>query len=114
MMPLPIEAYRVADEAASRSEAVEHAAPYIIAATLRFAAGRTQSVLTYLARHIVTLFVLASLLSVALEVESSDLRWSIAGAAFGVVFKGVVEELLLKRLLRRAVVFASRKPEYWR
>lgn len=114
MMQLPIEAYQKADEAGTRAEAIEDAAPYIIAATLRFAAGRTQSVLTYLSRHIVTLFVLISMLSVGLEVESSDLRWSIAGAAFGVVFKGVVEEMLLKRLLRRAVVFAKHKPEYWR
>lgn len=114
MIPLPAEAYKAADEASTRTDVVEKAAPHIIAATLRFAAGRKQSALTYLSRHLLTLFVLLSMLAVGMEVQDSDLRWLLGSAAFLVVFRAATEELLLKRLLRRAVVFAKHKPEYWR
>lgn len=113
MLPLPMEAYQAADEAASRVDAVDKAAPHIIGATLRFAAGRTQSTLTYLSRHLTTLFILMAMLAVGLEVQP-DHRWLLGSAAFLLVFRTATEELLLKRLLRRSVLFATKKPDYWR
>lgn len=114
MMQLPIEAYQKADEASTRAEAVNDAAPFIIAATLRFAAGRKQSALTYLSRHLGTVFILLALLAVGTETTDTDHQLLLGCVALFTVFRAGTEELLLRRLLRRAVVFAKKRPEYWR
>lgn len=110
---IPREAFQAMDEATTRAEGLEKAAPWIIWKSMEFLAGNKVTLFAFFVRKFFAMALMGTLAWMWLN-SGGGLRWALGA----VVILGVADLAMgfasQYRMARRAIVFSQQKPEYWR